>query len=453
MRGKIEKQSGRRIVLTGMGLVSSVGLTLESLWTACREGTGGVRPFSLVENQDSPIAFAGAAIDFTGDINDFGELEPHLKKDIRKSLKLMSREIQMGVASAQRALRSAQVFSGTFVPERVGVSFASEYIITAPEEILPGVEACSENGQFDFSRWGSEGLPKMTPIWQLKFLPNMSTSHISILNSFHGAGFNITNREASIGSVMTEAVEMIRSGRVDAMLVGATGSRIQPFKLMTAVLNDKLADRNLPPDEASRPFDRDRTGMVLGEGAGALFLESQESALQRGVPILAEIVAGSARAVLERGKGSDRAFFDSDPELITESYRLTLESLFERVDIKPGEIGHINANGLGTPAMDAAEALAIRRFFGDAADKIPVTCIKGHLGNPGAGGGAIELIASVLAMNCDALFPIKNNLNDDPACPIWPVREFGVPAGDTFLKLAGQTFGQTSAVLVCRWNA
>lgn len=435
-----------------MGQISSVGMTLEALWTACRESKSGIHPVSPADNGELPIAFAGSVEEFTGDIEDFGQLEPHLKKDVRKSLKLMSRENQMGVASAQRAIQSAGVLSDTFAPERVGVSFASEYIITTPEEILSGVDACSGDGVFHFDQWGGKGLPKMTPIWQLKFLPNMSTSHITILNAFHGAGFNITNREASIGSVVAEAVEVIRTGRVDAMLIGATGSKIHPFKLMTSVMNEKLADRNLPPEEASRPFDRDRTGMVLGEGAGALFIESEESALRRGVPILAEIVAGSTRAVLKRGMGTEKGFFDSDPALITESYLLTLRSLFEKAGVAADQIGHINANGLGTPKMDAAEAAAIRRFFGDAADRIPVTCLKGHLGNPGAGGGAIELIASVLAMGRGELFPIKNNVTDDPACPIRPVREFGLPSGDLFVKLAGQTLGQTSAVLVRRWN-
>lgn len=445
----------RRVVITGMGVVSAIGMTLDALWDTCCHGISGVRPFSYPNSEPVSIRFAAPADCFTGDAADFGELDGTLKKDIRKSLKLMSREIQMGVASAERAIQDAGIAHGELPPERVGVSFASEYIMTPPDEILDGVNACTENGRFDFSRWAENGKTKMTPIWQLKFLTNMPTSHISILNMFHGVGNAITNREASIGAVVGEAVEIIRSGKVDVMVVGATGSRLQPTNLIISLLNDPLADVELTPETASRPFDRDRTGSVLGEGAGALILESAEHAQKRGAKIYAEALGGSYRAVLEYDRSANRrGFFKSHrTENLLESYRLTLKSLFEKTGVSPECVGHINAHGVGEPTTDAAEATAIRAFFGDLADRIPVTGLKGHLGNPGAGGGAIELIASILAMQNGALFPIKNNENDDPTCPIRPVRSFGEEPGDLFLKLASQAYGQTSAVLVRKFDA
>ncbi|MBQ2682740.1 MAG: beta-ketoacyl-[Thermoguttaceae bacterium] len=441
--------SHRRVVITGIGQISAAGLTPQSLWETCKGGKSKVR--AVVPTGDffpeNALRFAAPAEGFTGSIADFGELDPALSKNIRKSLKLMAREIQMGVASAQRALRSASVGAETFEPSRVGVSFASDYVITTPEELCAAVAACLDGDQFDFSRWGVDGLRQMTPVWQLKFLPNMSTSHISILNSFHGVGFNTTGREASVGASLAEAVLAIRSGRVDAMVVGATGSRIHPVKQAGAIRGDVLADPSLDPETASRPFDNDRTGMVLGEGAAAVFIETLEGAQKRGVPIFAEVLGSVTRACPRYRAGSRDLSSPSEDDL-TRSYLLTLGALFARAEIAPDKIGHINANGLGTPLDDRAEAAAIRTFFGSAADTIPVTCLKGHIGNPGAGGGFIDLIASILALKEGALFPILNNRTDDPRCPIRPVRQFGEPAGKTFLKLAGQKFGQTSAVLI-----
>lgn len=443
-------KSTRRVVITGVGQISAAGMTLESLWETCIGGKSKVHLLRQAEKcpPKNGLRFAAPANDFTGLVEDFGELDAALTKTIRKSLKLMAREIQMGVASAQRALQFARVSTETFEPSRVGVSFASDYVITTPEEISAGVAAClDENGQFDFSRWGSDGLRQMTPVWQLKFLPNMSTSHISILNSFHGVGFNTTGREASVGAALAESVEVIRSGRVDAMVVGATGSRIHPVKQAGAIRTEVLADDSLDPGDASRPFDRDRTGMVLGEGAGALFLETLECAEKRGAPILAEVLGATTRGCPHYRAGT-KDLTSPSPEDLTCSYLRTLKALFAKVDFVPEAVGHINANGLATPIDDRAEAEAIRAFFGSAADKIPVTCLKGHIGNAGAGGGFIDLIASLLALRQGTLFPILNNRADDPLCPILPVRQLGKPAGDSFVKLAGQKFGQTSAVLI-----
>lgn len=446
-------ETSRKVVITGMGTISPLGLTLSSLWNACRTGQSGVRPFKFSGQTPPPVRFAGQAVDFTGDIADFGEPVASLKKDIRKSLKLMSREIQMGVAAAERAIQDAGIEHQSLPPARVGVSFASDYIVTVPEEIAQGVASCMTDGKFDFSRWVQDGKTKMTPIWQLKFLTNMATSHISILNCFHGVGNAITNREASIGAVIAEAVEIIKSGKVDVMVVGATGSLLHPYRMITAALNDRLADPENAPEAASRPFDRDRTGAVLAEGAGALILESVEHAQKRSAKIRAEVVGGSCRCSLARNRNQSRSdFFDSDnKERLAESLYLSLNALFQKTGVDPSTVGHLAAHGLGTAAMDAAEASAIRRFFGSRTDSLPVTTLKGHTGNPGAGGGALELIASVLALENDALYPILNNENDDPGCPIRPVRVYGETPGDSFVKLACQPFGQSSALLVRRF--
>ncbi|MDO4585939.1 MAG: beta-ketoacyl synthase N-terminal-like domain-containing protein [Planctomycetia bacterium] len=444
----------RRVVITGMGIVSSAGLSLDRLWDVCCSGKSSVRRLDIPHFDSSVAPYCSPASEFSGKIEDFGDLDGNLKKNIRKGLKLMSREIQMGVASAQFALNHACLKSGIYPSERIGVSFASDYIITTPDEVLDGMRACRNGNAFDFSRWAQNGLVKMTPIWQLKFLPNMPASHIAIYNEFFGPGFAITNREASIGTALEESVEIIRSGRADIMVVGATGSRLHPFKLIHAIQQGTLSTEQGNPENICRPFDLYRNGTVPGEGAGALILENAESALKRKAVIYAEIIGGSSRCVIHKNKNAkdSNSVFASAVDDIEKSLTLTLSSLLQKYQRSPESIGHINAFGLGARQYDSAEAKAIRNVFGNVANSIPVTTLKGHLGNPGAGGGAIELIAGILALKNNALFPILNNRNDDLECPIHPVRTFGEPTGDSFIKLCYQKFGQSSAVLLQRWN-
>ena len=448
--------AARRIVVTGMGVVSPLGLTLDAFWNACVNRVSGVRPYEVGGSEPIPISCAAPVDLFTGDIADFGELEGTLKKDIRKSLKLMSREIQMGVASAQRALADALVHPGDLDPARTGVSYGSDYIITTIAEISEGVRSCLTESGFDASLWPSRGMTKMTPLWQLKFLTNMITSHLSILNQFRGPGCNVTNRESSICALIGEAVEIIRRGRTDVMVVGATGSRLHPLRIVSALRNESaVSGSDLPPEEQSRPSDPRRCGAVLGEGAAALVIEDLDHALKRGAPVYAEILGGANSAVLtpKPDPATGRYFEFESFENLEESMRLSLEQLQKKVGLPLEKVGHINAQGASTKISDAAESAAIRRVFGSAADTVPVTTIKGHTGNSGAGGDAADLIAAILALKNGELFPILNNTDDDPACPILPVRTSGIPAGDSFIKTGIHPFGQTSALWVSRWKS
>lgn len=451
----VETSAQRRIVVTGMGVVSPLGLTLDSFWSACIQRVSGVRLYEVEGSEPIPLRCAAPADGFTGDVADFGELEGTLKKDVRKSLKLMSREIQMGVASAQRALQDAQIHPGDLDPARVGVSYGSDYIVTTIDELSNGVQACSEGGRIDESLWPSLGMKKMTPLWQLKFLTNMITSHISILNQFFGQGCNITNRESSIGALIGEAVEIMRRGRTDVMVVGAAGSRLHPLRIISALRNESVASADLPPQELSRPYDPGRCGEVLGESAGALILEDLEHAQKRGATIYAEILGGANSAVLtpSPNHATGRYFTFEAFDDLTESMSLTLDRLQKKVGRSFGTVGHLNLQGASTVISDSAESTAIRTLFGDLADRIPATTIKGHTGNGGAGGDAADLIASILALKNGVLFPILNNAVDDPACPILPVRTDGVSAGNSFIKTGCHPFGQTSALWVSRLDS
>lgn len=430
-----ESMQNRRVVITGMGLVCPLPSTLDGFWETLLSGRDAVAPYRLEGGADAPIPVAAPA-DFNGTIDEFGVSDPGQKKAIKKSMKVMSREIQMAVASSCRALNHAGIQIGQFPSDRIGISFGSDYILSTVGDVADGIRSCcrrSKDGKsFDFSRWAQDGLPKMSPLWQLKYLPNMPSSHIAILNDFHGPSNSMTLREASIGACVGESREIIASGRADIMLVGTTGSRLHPIKMLAAMQQEELAPRQC------RPFDRDRQGTVLGEGAAALVLEDLDHAERRGAEIWGEVVSASNRIRYDHGK----------TDLRREVLGTVMRDLLRRGRMAPEEIGHLNAHGLGNRASDRAEAQAINDIFGKRREPIPVVAMKGFFGNLGAGTGTVELIAGVLALAKKNLFPTLHFSTPDPECPIVPVRTNDLPSGNSFVKIAVNPQGQASGVLI-----
>ncbi|MDR0327542.1 MAG: beta-ketoacyl-[acyl-carrier-protein] synthase family protein [Planctomycetaceae bacterium] len=419
----------RRVVVTGMGIVAPQCQTLDELWNLLTSGGSAIRPYD-----GFGLISLAAPADFEGRMDEFESHDAAQQKAIRKNLKVMSREIQLAVAASCRALNHAGIQVGQIPADRVGISFGSDYILTTAEDVSDGIRSCMSGSQFDFSRWGTTGLQKMTPLWQLKYLPNMPSSHIAILNGFHGPSNSITLREASIGAVVGESVEIIASGRADVMVVGTTGSRLHPYKLMHAKQQEELTTT------ACRPFSADRDGTVLGDGSGALILEEREHAEKRGADCWGEIVCGSYRARCDRAGNDFRR----------ETVRNVLENVLRRGNIPPEQIGHINAHGLGSKSSDSAEAQGIHDIFGLRTEPIPVTAAKGCFGNLGAGSGALELITGMLSLQHRILYPVLNFTSADSACPISVAQRNDVPAGDSFIKIAANSQSQVSAVLVKR---
>ncbi len=427
----------RRIVVTGMGIVSPLGLSLERLWESLCAGRSGVAPIDEQLFGPLPVPFAAAATAFRGKIDDFGPLEKSQAKLIRKGLKVMCRECQMGVAAAQRALSHAALSFGQADPERSGVIFGSDYMLSVPEEFTEGIGQClDEAGQFHFSRWAQQGMPKMSPLWLLKYLPNMPASHIAIFNDFRGPSNSLTMREASFNWAVAEAFRIIREGRADVMLAGATGTRLHPMKTVHALQQEEVVLDNGNPAAASRPFDKNRRGMVLGEGAGAVLLEELTVAEKRGATIYAEVVGGASSSVAE-------------PNLVARrdlAMRNALAATLHNAGWKPEEVGFIHAHGLSTRNCDREEAWAIRQVFGPAADRLPVVAAKSYFGNLGAGSGAVELIAGLLALQHQQLFPVLNYQTPDPDCPLAVVSDDQPPLADRFINLNVTPQGQATAV-------
>lgn len=430
----------RRVVITGVGVVSPLGNSKEALWDALSAGRSGVRPFSAASPDDLPVSFAAEATQFQGHIDDFGPLEKAQKKAIRKGLKVMCRESQMGIASAQLALADAGIAPGGVDPERSGISFGTDYMLSTPEEFTEGIRQClDQHGRFEFSRWGTDGMPKMSPLWLLKYLPNMPASHLAIFNDFRGPNNSLTLREAAANAALAEARQIILRGSADVMLAGATGTRVHPMKMLHAAQQEELAEPNGDPTRASRPFDRDRTGMVLGEGAGTVVLEELSAAEARGAKIYAEVVAGASSSAVRRNLLAQRS----------QAMVNVLRAVLRNAGAAPDDVGHLHAHGLSTRSADVEEARAVNDVFGRRANALPVTAAKSYFGNLGAGSGIVELVASLLALRHDRLFPLLNYEIPDPECPVAAVADTQ-EAGSSFVSLNVTPQGQASAVMVRR---
>jgi 3-oxoacyl-[acyl-carrier-protein] synthase II len=431
--------ASRRVVITGAGLVSPLGNSKQALWDALQAGRSGVAPIRCLPSEALPFHCAAEAWDFTGKIEDFGELTAELKRTIRKGLKVMCREIQMGVAAAQLALQDAELRLGGYDVDRTGAVYGSDYIMTDPQEFTEGVRHClNADGQFDFRRWAVDGLSQVTPLWLLKYLPNMPASHIAIYNDLRGPNNSVTLREASSNLAVAEAYCTIQRGNADIMLAGATGTRLHPLRTVHVALQEEIARSDGAPQTLSRPFDLHRQGMVLGEGAATIVLEELRSAEVRGATILGEVLGYGSSAVMDRaGKGDTRQALEN----------VILQTL-GKAGVSPADVGHIHAHGLSTRYDDAQEAAAIHAVFGTDGQNVPVTAAKSYIGNLGAAGGMVELIASLMAMQHGALFPILNFETPDPACPIRAAQGVGLSPGNCVLNLSVTPQGQASAVLV-----
>lgn len=429
----------RRVVITGVGFVTPLGSCKQGLMEAIAAGKSGVQQLESIPQGVYPTSFGGEARHFSGKIDDFGELEKDQKRAIRKGIKVMCREIQMGVAAAQMSLADAGWSMSDIDSERTGVVYGSDYIMTTPDEFVEGIRGCfDENQAFQYDRWAADGIPKVTPLWLLKYLPNMPASHIAIYNDLRGPNNSITLREASANLAIGEAYATILRGSADVMLAGATGTRVHPTRTIHVALQEQLAGDGTTAEAASRPFDRSRSGMVIGEGAGAVVMEELEVARARGATILGEVV----------GQGSSTVMSQTGEAHIDQAVRNVLSQVLRSSQMQPEDVGHIHAHGLSTQHSDADEAQGIHAVFGQRTTPVPVTAAKSYFGNLGAGGGVVELVTSLLAMQEGRLFPILNYETPDEACPIHASQGADVATGDSFINISISPQGQASAIAV-----
>jgi 3-oxoacyl-[acyl-carrier-protein] synthase II len=427
--------SSRRVVVTGMGVISPIGLDIPSFWQSLVAGQGGIRPFTMWDVSGLPVRFGGGIVGF----------EPRNyfdKKDRQagKNLKLMARTIQLAVCAAQLAANDAGFARAQLDPTRFGVEFGAGLIPSELEEIGPACQlsANCQPGVVDLEKWGEQGIATMPPLWMLKYLPNMLACHVSILHNAQGPNNTITESDVAAMLALGEARRIIQRDQADVFLVGGADSRLNPLSLVRQCLFQPLSRRNDAPEKACRPFDRNRDGMVLGEGAGVLAIEELEHARRRHARIYAEIVGYGASFDRRRdGAGIARA----------------LRAALTEAGIRPDEVDHINAFGNGAIESDIAEARGIHEVFGPCEPPVPVFAAKSYFASMGAGSGTVELTASLLAQQHGILPPTLNHEETDPACPVTVVagapRPIRLPY---FVKLSFTDMGQCAAVVCRKWE-
>ena len=437
--------SRKRVAITGLGLISPIGSDLERVWDSLTHSKSGISSIDSLPTASLPIQSGGQVKDFTGAIEDYGDLDKLQQRAIKKNMKVMCREIEMGVAAAQRALAHSGLGADRN-PERCGCLFGCDYILTRPEEFADGVRNARKvsGGKFDVGAWPQLGLPKVNPLWLLKYLPNMPNSHVSIYNDFRGPNNSITVREASSNLSLAEATSIIQRGAADMMLVGATGTRIHPLRTTHMTLLGDLASQKGDPTEMSRPFDATSDGMVLGEGAGAMTLECYEHAQRRGAKIWGEIIGCGSSMVGPAARPHNGGDVRSD--YLRQAIRLALQAGLRSAGERLPSNWHLHAHGLSSPSADAAEGEAITEILAEFPNT-PVVAAKSLFGNLGAGSAAIELICSLLALEHDQLFPIKNLKTPAPYAR-WETGKTGQSAGRAVLHSSFTLQGQASTILV-----
>ena len=385
-----------RVVVTGVGVVSPIGIGQEAFWQNLIAGRSGIDVLTAFPSGGLPSKLAA-------EVRDFDPLE-HIYH--RKFLKVMSRDIQLGVASASMAMKDAALPQGSIDPERLGVEFGAGHMSATPEELADAARHLQQTADgISFEGWAEDGLGQIAPLWLLKQLPNMPACHVAIEHDARGPNNTITSCESSALLALAEGVRAIERGAADAMIVGACSSYIHPLEIARLNLYENLAQGD-DPRFACRPFDLDRNGTVVGEGAASFVLERYEHAISRGAPIYCE--------VLGVGAGCD----GSDPTNRAGGLGLvrSIEAALKRSDLTPRDLGHINAHGKGTRKDDVAEARAYHRALGGLAESIPVTALKSYFGHFDAGAGAVELAGSLLAMRYGQLPMTLNYRTPDPMC-------------------------------------
>jgi len=410
--------------VTGIGVVTPLGIGADPFWRALVAGSSGIRPIDRFDSSSLSVRFGGQIVDF----------EPKEFVRPRKSLKVMSREIQLGFAAAELAMADAALAAPLAQPDRFGVVFGGDMIYADLEDLVSTYRRSVRDARFDFTLWSEAIHDELHPLWLLKHLPNMTASHIAIAHDARGPNNSIVLGEVSGLLAVAEAVSVIQRGWADVMLTGGTGCRLHPTALVArgdALLSHRAGDCR----EACRPFDRDRDGLVNGEGAGALVLESRAHAAARGARVRARILGTASRCE----PGARRS------GLTGTALRGAIRATLGAARLAPAALGHVNAHGVGTVEMDRVEARAIAAEVGD----VPVTALKAAFGHLGAGGGVVELAGSVLAIDGGLVPPTLNYRIPDPDCPVRVVHgEALAGRPPTALAVNLCSTGQAAAVAV-----
>lgn len=439
----------RRVVITGLGPVTPLGAGVNDFWNALLEGRSGIRRIQAFDP-------AGFDAQIGGEIDGLNVAD-FVPKSYRKGAKIMARDIVLAVAAALHAVRDAGLRTkcvlerGEAEPPanldstRFGANIGAGLICADLSELAEALASATQDGQFSLARWGTDGINNLTPLWLLKFLPNMLACHVTILHDAQGPSNTITCSEASSHLAIGEAFRTIARGVADVCICGGAESKSNPMALIRQSLGKRLSTRNDAPAAACRPFGADRDGTVASEGGGLVILEELGHAQGRGARVYAELT----------GFGASNDAYDPSPlggpAPDGRGMLAAARKALRDAGVEAEQIDLVGSPACGLTVHDASEAAAIGALLGSRAASVPLVNVRAGLGNNGAGSGAIDFIATVLALHNATVPAAFNSANADPRFGLKLVRGAPVDArADVAVSLSYALGGGQNAALVVR---
>jgi 3-oxoacyl-[acyl-carrier-protein] synthase II len=410
----------RRVVVTGLGAVTPVGVGAKAYWDAITAGHSGVGPLTLVDPELVPSKVAAECLDF----DPATSLGP-------KEAKRLDRSTQFALTSAREAWEDARI-EGAVDKDETGVVFATG---------IGGINSLLASDKVLHTK----GPNRVSPFTVPQLMPNAAAGQIAMKLGLRGPNFCTTTACAASNHAIGLAFQAIQHGEADAMIAGGSEAAFVDIALVAFAQMTALATKfNDHPEEASRPFDALRNGFVMGEGAGALILEERDHALRRGAQVHAELIGF--------GQSAD-AFHVTAPSEDGSGAALAIRRALRSAGLEPQAVGYVNAHGTSTPAGDVSETRALRLAFGDHADRLAVSSTKSMIGHLFGAAGAVEGVATVLAVRDGILPPTINQTDPDPSCDLDYVPNQARKASVEAAISNGFGFGGHNAVVVFRRHA
>jgi len=399
----------KRVVVTGLGALTPIGNTVEEYWNNLLAGKSGAAAITHFDTTHFKTKFAC-------EVKNFDVLDFMPKKDARK----LDPYAQYAMVVADQAVADAQLDPEKLNVDRVGVIWGSG---------IGGLQTFQEEA-FAFAK--GDGIPRFNPFFIPKMIADIASGHISIKYGFRGPNFTTVSACASANNAMIDAFNYIRLGKADIIISGGSEAAVNESGIGGFNALKALSERNDSPETASRPFDKDRDGFVLGEGGAAIILEEYEHAIKRGAKIYAEVVGG--------GLSAD-AYHLTAPHPEGLGALNVMRMALEDANMTPEDIDYINVHGTSTPLGDIAETKAIKTVFGSHAYKLNISSTKSMTGHLLGAAGAVEAIASILAIQNDIIPPTINHFTDDPELDNELNFTFGKPQKRIVRAALSNTFG------------
>jgi 3-oxoacyl-[acyl-carrier-protein] synthase II len=414
----------RRVVITGLGAVTPIGSDVKTFWENLVNGVSGIDRIKVNFNPDE---YPDLTVKIAGEVKDF---DPLLYFD-RKEAKRVSRYIQFGVAAAVQAVSDSGLDKADIDKSRVGVIIGSG--IGGLKDIEDQHEVLKKRGP-----------RRVSPFFIPYGISNMIAGLTAIRFGFKGLNYCVVSACATGTHSIGDAFKLIQEGMIDVAVAGGAEAAITPLGVAGFAVMRALSTRNDEPQKASRPFDAQRDGFVMGEGAGILILEELEHALKRGAPIYAELVGYGA---------TDDAYHITAPDESAEGPAACMKMAIEDAGISPEEIDYINAHGTSTPLNDKTETKAIKKVFGEHAYRLKISSNKSMIGHLLGAAGGVEAVATVLTLKEGVIPPTINYEYPDPDCDLDYTPNKAVKKDVKYALKNSFGFGGTNASLVFkRWE-